>query len=92
MPSDGAAARRPAQEFSCARKPKSSSNPSGSRSCCYGGIFDWDTAHARLETLNKRAEDSSLWSNPQAAQKVMRERQMLERSIAGYNKLERDLE
>ena len=47
---------------------------------------------ARLAELNKRAEDPNLWSNPQAAQKVMRQRQALERSIAGYKKLERELD
>ena len=59
---------------------------------CCGGIFDWDSAPARLDELNKRAEDPNLWSNPQSAQKVMRQRQALERSIAGYKKLERELD
>jgi peptide chain release factor 2 len=59
---------------------------------CCGGIFDWDSAAARLAELNKRAEDPNLWSNPQAAQKVMRQRQTLERSMAGYKKLERELD
>ena len=59
---------------------------------CCGGIFDWDSASARLAELNKRAEDPNLWSNPQAAQKVMRQRQTLERSMAGYKKLERELD
>ncbi len=58
----------------------------------YGGIFDWDTAEERLAELNKRAEDPKLWGNQQAAQKVMRERQALERSINAYIKLERDLD
>jgi peptide chain release factor 2 len=59
---------------------------------CSGGIFDWDTAEQRLAELNKRAEDPSLWGSPQKAQKVMRERQALERSISAYIKLERDLD
>jgi len=42
--------------------------------------------------LNKRAEDPNLWSNPTQAQKIMRQRQALERSIAGYQKLERELD
>ncbi|MGE0851793.1 MAG: peptide chain release factor 2 [Hyphomicrobiaceae bacterium] len=54
--------------------------------------LDWDTAARRLDELNKRAEDPNLWGNPQQAQKVMRQRQALERSIAGYKKLERDLD
>jgi peptide chain release factor 2 len=76
----------------CAPKPKSSQNPSVSRSRCCGGIFDWDSAPARQAELNKRAEDPNLWSNPQAAQKVMRQRQALERSMAGYRRLERELD
>ncbi|HXE85229.1 MAG TPA: peptide chain release factor 2 [Hyphomicrobiaceae bacterium] len=54
--------------------------------------LDWDTAEQRLAELNKRAEDPRLWSSPQTAQKVMRERQGLERSINTYRKLERDLD
>jgi peptide chain release factor 2 len=57
-----------------------------------GGIFDLDTAPQRLAELNRRAEDPDLWSNPQSAQKVMRQRQALERAIASFNKLERAFE
>ena len=49
-----------------------------------GGIFDWETAEARLEQLNGKAEDPSLWNDPQAAQKLMRARQLLEKQIATY--------
>jgi peptide chain release factor 2 len=59
---------------------------------CCGGIFDLDTAPARLAELNRRAEDPDLWNNPQSAQKVMRQRQALERAIASFKKLERALE
>ncbi|HET7154468.1 MAG TPA: peptide chain release factor 2 [Hyphomicrobiaceae bacterium] len=54
--------------------------------------LDWDTAQERLAELNKRAEDPKLWNNPQAAQKVMRQRQSLDRSIIAFQKLERDLD
>ncbi|MGE3064802.1 MAG: peptide chain release factor 2 [Hyphomicrobiaceae bacterium] len=54
--------------------------------------LDWDTAQKRLDDLNARAEAPELWSNPQRAQKVMRERQALERAIAGYAKLQRDFD
>ena len=57
-----------------------------------GGIFDLDAAPERLADLNRRAEDPKLWSNPQAAQKVMRQRQGLERGIAGFKRLERELD
>jgi peptide chain release factor 2 len=66
--------------------------PSDSRSRSCGGIFDWDTAEARLAELNQQAEDPKLWSDPPSAQKVMRARQALERQIASYRQLERELE
>ena len=48
----------------CAPKLRSWLTPCVSRSPCCGGIFDWDTAGARLAELNKRAEDPNLWSDP----------------------------
>jgi len=62
------------------------------RSPCCGGIFDLDTAPARLADLNRRAEDPSLWSNPLSAQKLMRQRQSLDNALASYRKLERDFD
>ncbi|HUC47063.1 MAG TPA: peptide chain release factor 2 [Hyphomicrobiaceae bacterium] len=54
--------------------------------------LDWHGAPSRLAELNKRVEDPNLWSNPAQAQKIMRQRQALERSIAGYKKLEREFD
>ena len=34
----------------------------------------------RLDELNAKAEDPAIWNNPQAAQKLMRERQQLDES------------
>ena len=62
------------------------------RWCFCGGIFDWDTAQARLDELNHKAEDPELWSNPTAAQAVMRQRQSLERQINALRDLERELD
>ncbi len=42
--------------------------------------------------MNRRAEDPSLWNDPKKAQKVMRERQVLERAIETYERLEGDLD
>ncbi|MEO1695257.1 MAG: peptide chain release factor 2 [Pseudomonadota bacterium] len=50
--------------------------------------LDWDTAESRLNALNAKAEDPNLWDDPAVAQKVMRERQNLEKQIAGYRDLE----
>ena len=49
---------------------------------CWGGIFDWDKSQKKLVQLNEKAEDPELWNNPEEAQKLMRERQHLEKSIA----------
>ncbi|HEX7075821.1 MAG TPA: peptide chain release factor 2 [Hyphomicrobiaceae bacterium] len=54
--------------------------------------FDWDTAEARLAELNARAEDPTLWNDARAAQKIMRERQTLERQISSYKQLEQELD
>ena len=37
----------------------------------------WETAEHRLEELNARVEDPTLWDDPANAQKVMRDRQVL---------------
>ena len=39
--------------------------------------LDWETVEHRLEEFNAMAEDPDLWSNPERAQKLMRERQSL---------------
>ncbi len=70
----------------------SSSNKSTSPSQFFGGIFDWDTAQARLDELNVRAEDPNLWNDPNVAQTVMRERQSLEKRINAYRGFEQQLE
>ncbi|WP_280822463.1 peptide chain release factor 2 [Pseudaminobacter soli (ex Li et al. 2025)] len=53
--------------------------------------FDWDQALKRLEYLNMRSEDSTLWDDPQEAQKLMRERQSLDDSINSISGLSRAL-
>jgi len=42
--------------------------------------------------LNHRAEDPGLWSDPARAQRVMRERQSLERKVTDYRRFERELD
>ncbi|HEX8216121.1 MAG TPA: peptide chain release factor 2, partial [Allosphingosinicella sp.] len=41
-------------------------------------FLDWDRALRRLDELNARVEDQSLWDDPTAAQDVMRERRRLD--------------
>ena len=54
-------------------------------------FLDWDRANKRLEELNARVEDPSLWNDPKAAQDVMRERRRLEEAIGATRSLEREL-
>jgi len=43
--------------------------------------LDWDVALRRLDELNARVEDPTLWDKPKEAEEVMRERGRLEASI-----------
>ncbi|MEQ9144580.1 MAG: peptide chain release factor 2 [Parvibaculaceae bacterium] len=54
--------------------------------------LDWDTAQKRLDELNARAEDPSLWDDPAKAQSLMRERTRLDESINTYQRLEAELD
>lgn len=54
-------------------------------------FLDWDRALRRLDELNARVEDPTLWDNPRAAQEVMRERQRLETAITATRAIEREL-
>ncbi|MCZ4287762.1 peptide chain release factor 2 [Hoeflea alexandrii] len=53
--------------------------------------LDWEPAQKRLEWLNAKAEDPSIWNDAQEAQKLMRERQNLDDSINGLKRLETQL-
>ncbi len=56
-----------------------------------GQRMDIDTAQHRLEEFNARVEDPNLWDDPDAAQKLMRERQGLVDAMETYNKIKTDL-
>ena len=53
--------------------------------------LDWETAQHRLEEFNARVEDPNLWDDPAAAQKLMRDRQMLVDAIETYTSIKQDL-
>ncbi|CUI02046.1 peptide chain release factor 2 [Leisingera aquaemixtae] len=53
--------------------------------------LNWETAEFRLEEFNARVEDPNLWDDPEAAQKLMRERQALVDSINTYKGIKQDL-
>ncbi|HEX7848667.1 MAG TPA: peptide chain release factor 2 [Sphingomonas sp.] len=54
-------------------------------------FLDWDRALRRLDELNARVEDQSLWENPKAAQEVMRERRRLDEAISATRAIESEL-
>jgi peptide chain release factor 2 len=54
-------------------------------------FLDWDRALRRLDELNARVEDSSLWDDPKAAQVVMRERRRLDEAIGATRAIESEL-
>ena len=54
--------------------------------------MDYETSAHRLEEFNARVEDPTLWDDPEKAQKLMRDRQMLVDAIEGYNKIKTDLD
>jgi len=54
-------------------------------------FLDWDRALKRLEELNAKVEDSTLWDDPKAAQDVMRERRRLDEAIGAARSIEKDL-
>ncbi len=54
-------------------------------------FLDWDRALRRLEELNAKVEDSTLWDDPKAAQEVMRERQRLDQAIGATRAIEKEL-
>ena len=54
-------------------------------------FLDWDRALKRLEELNAKVEDPTLWDDPKAAQDVMRERRRLDEAIGATRAIEREL-
>ncbi|WP_375282094.1 peptide chain release factor 2 [Pseudooctadecabacter sp.] len=53
--------------------------------------MDYETAAYRLEEFNARVEDPTLWDDPEAAQKLMRDRQNLVDALASYDGIKQEL-
>jgi peptide chain release factor 2 len=64
---------------------------SSSPSDCSGGVFDWDPALRKLDELNARVEDPTLWDRPADAQALMRERNRLASQVDAVRSLESGL-
>ena len=54
--------------------------------------MDWDTAEHRMEEFDAMSENPDLLNNPEKAQKLMRERQMLSDSISNFKELSSNLQ
>jgi peptide chain release factor 2 len=57
---------------------------------CSGGVFDWEPALRRLDELNARVEDPTLWDDAEAAQSLMRERTRLADAVERVRRVERE--
>jgi peptide chain release factor 2 len=53
--------------------------------------LDVETAPFRLEEFNARVEDPTLWDDPEAAQKLMRDRQMLVDAMSTHDGIKQEL-
>jgi len=63
---------------------------SSSPSDCSGGVFDWEPALRKLDELNARVEDPTLWDNPEKAQAVTRERSRLADQVNAVLSIEKE--
>ncbi len=53
--------------------------------------LDWETAPHRLEEFNAMTEDPNLWDDPEKAQKLMRDRQMLVDAMDRYTGMKQEM-
>ena len=54
-------------------------------------FLDWDKASRRLDELNAKVEDPTLWDDPKAAQEIMRERGRLDEAMKATRNIEKEL-
>jgi peptide chain release factor 2 len=55
-------------------------------------FLDWDRALRRLDELNARVEDPTLWDDPKKAQEVMRERTRLDQAISATRAIQQEMD
>ncbi|KEO91550.1 peptide chain release factor 2 [Erythrobacter longus] len=53
--------------------------------------LDWDSALRRLDELNARVQDPTLWDNPKEAQKISREQKLLETAVNTVNNISAEM-
>jgi peptide chain release factor 2 len=54
-------------------------------------FLDWDRALRRLDELNARVEDPTLWDDPKQAEAVMRERRRLEAAVGTVREIDAEM-
>ena len=64
--------------------------PSGS--ICSGGPFDVDLKREQIQELEARIAEPGFWDNNEAAQKLLKERTLLEKAVESYDRLNRQVE
>jgi peptide chain release factor 2 len=69
--------------------PPSSRSKSAPPRC--GGIFDYDAKRERLEEVNRELENPAVWSDPERAQSLGRERAELEAVVGTLTRVEKSL-
>ena len=53
--------------------------------------LDWERALRRLDELNARVQDPTLWDNPKEAQKISREQKQLEDAVGTVNEISSEM-
>ncbi len=53
--------------------------------------LDWERALRRLDELNARVQDPTLWDNPKEAQKISREQKTLENAVDTVNEISTEM-
>ncbi|WP_379546618.1 peptide chain release factor 2 [Qipengyuania sp. DSG2-2] len=53
--------------------------------------LDWERALRRLDELNARVEDPTLWDDPKQAQTIMREQKLLENAVGTVNEISAEM-
>ena len=85
------AANRTARSWNLTKShPLSTRSKSAPPRC--GGIFDYDAKRERLEEVNRELENPAVWSDPERAQGLGRERAELEAVVATLNRVEKSLD
>ena len=55
------------------------------------GAFDPRKLRIQLDELNKIAEDPTLWNNKDKAQKILKEKSLIEEKLSKFNNLKNSL-